>query len=136
MYAIVHFVIIESKKFHVSSISGKGRPLIKRKCRKYLGCFKDDGRRILPRAFVNMRFNNPRRCSRHCRLNGYKYSGVQYKTQCFCGKEMAERARRLSYRRCNMKCPGNRNRRCGGSWAMNIYQNSGSPCKNIAFTTN
>ena len=112
-----------------SFLIGQQAAAVVRNCRKHLGCYKDDGRRILPKAFVNLSRNSPRKCSRHCRRNQYQFSGVQYTTQCFCGSKIAERAKKISYRRCNRNCPGKRNQKCGGTWAMNVYSGSGRPCK-------
>ena len=123
------FCYLTNELINLLLLTGREKVAIDRKCRKHLGCYKDDGRRILPKAFVNLSKNSPRKCSRHCRRNGYGFSGVQYRTQCFCGKELAERARKhSSYRRCNYPCPGNKDVKCGGSWAMNVYSGSGRPC--------
>ena len=91
-----------------------------RRIRCSLGCYKDDGKRILPKAFINIAKNTPRACAKHCRREGYSLSGVQYTRQCFCGKRLASRAFLIDPSRCNHKCPGNRSKNCGGTWAMNV----------------
>lgn len=53
------------------------------------------------------------------------YRGHHIFRQCFCGNELPKRAVRISSKRCNMKCPGNKNGNCGGTWAMNVYLSHG-----------
>ena len=90
------------------------------KIRCPLGCYKDSGRRILPKSFVNLSRNTPWKCARHCNQEGYSLSGVQYRTQCFCGRSLPRRAYLIPSSKCNMKCPRNKNKICGGTWAMNV----------------
>ena len=97
-----------------------GKPRPKRRLRCGLGCYGDSRKRILPKAFRNDNKNSPRRCAKYCLRKGYRYSGVQYRRECFCGKRLPGRAKRIKGSRCNMKCPGNKRKRCGGSWAMNV----------------
>ena len=107
-----------------------------RRIRCPLGCYKDFGKRILPKAFINISRNTPVKCSNHCKKEGYPLSGVQYRTQCFCGRRLPARAFLINPGRCNMKCPGNKNKRCGGSWAMNVTRTrtgKSAKCLNFNF---
>ena len=91
-------------------------------CRRHLGCYKDDPKRILPKAYVSLGKNSPALCAKHCRFEGYPLSGVQAGRQCFCGKSLPPRAKTIAKTRCNHQCPGNNKKWCGGGWAMNVYR--------------
>ena len=106
--------------------SGKCKIAPAKGCTKHLGCFQDDGKRILPKAYIASGKNTPMKCARHCKKRGFPFSGVQAGSQCFCGKEIAARAKKIRRTRCNSICPGNRSKWCGGGWAMNIYRNTGN----------
>ena len=87
-----------------------------------LGCFKDSPNRLLKKRLRNDNQNTPKRCARFCLRKGYKVSGVQYTRECFCGRRLPSRAKKISSGNCNHKCPGNKSKKCGGSWAMNIVR--------------
>lgn len=87
----------------------------------YLGCFKDTSQRDLPSAFVSRGTMNVGQCKSHCQKGGFRFAGVQYGRQCFCGNTHG-RYGRVPEHKCNMRCAGNRNQTCGGSWHNNIYR--------------
>ncbi len=94
----------------------------------YLGCFKDQGdpyglrgRDLAAFGFGSDRMT-PTLCMRECARRGYRYAGVQYSSQCFCGNSYGKYGRATN---CNMKCTGDKNQTCGGSWANNIYNVTG-----------
>lgn len=53
-------------------------------------------------------------------LTGYKYAGVQYATQCFCGNEFDQYGE-VDRSECSATCRGNRNQKCGGTWRNSVY---------------
>lgn len=82
------------------------------------GCFKDSRRRTLPyRLGLNAELVTPRNCARECSLKGYKYAGLQYSYQCFCGDKLPSNG---GYG-CNKKCKGNEKAKCGGNWRNSIW---------------
>ena len=86
---------------------------------KYMGCWKDFPRRVLPR-FVGQLGSNDR-CIRKCRANGYTFAGSQYGGECFCGNSL-KRSKKLPESRCRKKCRRDRSQTCGGTWASSIYR--------------
>ena len=84
-------------------------------------CYIDDATRILKKLVGEFRDNTPSKCKSECGKRGYSLAGVQAGRQCFCGNNMAFRARTAPSKDCNRKCPGDGNAFCGGSWRMNIY---------------
>ncbi|AEA34567.1 WSC domain-containing protein [Hippea maritima] len=94
----------------------------------YLGCFKDQGdpfglrgRDLAAFGFRSDRMT-PNLCMRECARRGYRYAGVQYSGYCFCGNRYARFGRATN---CNMRCTGDSNKICGGSWANDVYDVSG-----------
>ena len=59
----------------------------------YLGCYKDDTNRRFdwPSGYVHKVPNyNTAECVRLCVERNYKYMGLQYDTECFCGNDIAK----------------------------------------------
>ena len=54
-------------------------------------------------------------------LSGYRYFGLQYGTQCFCGNSFGRYGRSPNLKDCNKPCPANRNEICGGTWRNSMY---------------
>ena len=54
-------------------------------------------------------------------LSGYRYFGLQYGTQCFCGNSFGRYGRSPNQGECNKPCPANRNEICGGTWRNSVY---------------
>merc|ERR1719431_1115250 len=66
----------------------------------------------------------PELCQRICFVdNSYKYAGVQYAYQCFCGNVEPPATKLLPRSHCSSPCAGNSDKMCGGSWKMNVYKN-------------
>jgi hypothetical protein len=91
---------------------------------RYLGCFKDQGDptgtagRDLSGFVVNDPQMTTDKCVSLCRDKGFKFAGTQYSSWCFCGNAYGKSGKASN---CNMKCSGNSNQICGGSWANSIY---------------
>jgi len=87
-----------------------------------LGCFADDAARVLNGTSADFGSRNtPVYCQSWCATSGYKYSGVQYSTQCFCGNEYNTLGA-LPASDCNMPCGGDASKTCGGAYANNVYE--------------
>ncbi|VDI62853.1 Hypothetical predicted protein, partial [Mytilus galloprovincialis] len=87
----------------------------------YIGCYKDDGNRLLKyKIKVIGNYITLAKCRDNCK--GYKYSGLQYRTQCFCGNKLANKQYpRVPESDCNMACADETNRMCGGGYRNSIY---------------
>ena len=61
--------------------------------------------------------------SRYCHVvwvTGYKYAGMQYGIECWCG-DTVRSTRRVSDGKCDMPCPGNSEQYCGGFLLVSVY---------------
>ena len=87
--------------------------------KSFLGCFKDSNNRDLS----GFSFKSPRMtkklCMDTCRGKGFKYAGLQYSQQCFCGNSYGKLGKSDN---CKMPCSGNKGEICGGSWANSVYR--------------
>jgi Domain of unknown function (DUF1996)/WSC domain len=75
-------------------------------------------------------------CMNFCQ--GYKYAGLEYGSECFCGNALAsDRAPKPGILgQCNMKCAGDNGEYCGGGLAMSLYQkcDGSGDCSNAQFS--
>ena len=51
---------------------------------------------------------------------GYKYAGLQYSNQCWCGNSTAYS--KYGQTGCDETCPGNSEQICGGSFYNSVYK--------------
>ncbi len=93
----------------------------------YLGCFLDNNAPGKPRDLSGFEWSNGQmtnqQCVSSCRERGFAYAGTQYGSYCFCGNSYG-RYGSLSGgegRKCDMRCGGDGNQICGGSWANSVY---------------
>ncbi|XP_013172151.1 PREDICTED: xylosyltransferase oxt [Papilio xuthus] len=91
---------------------------------KYYGCYLDEKKlRILSSFYGNYATtNSPEFCVDICMQAGFPYAGVQYASECFCGDVIPPESAKTMEGSCNMKCPGNSTKICGGYFTMNIYE--------------
>lgn len=96
----------------------------------YLGCFLDNNVPGRPRDLSGAEWTNGQmtnqQCVSSCRERGFAYAGTQYGSYCFCGNSYG-RYGSLSGgegRKCDMRCSGDGNQICGGSWANSVYSTS------------
>ncbi|CAC5379818.1 unnamed protein product [Mytilus coruscus] len=87
----------------------------------YIGCYKDDSNRHLKYKISNLGNSiTLAKCREHCK--GYKYTGLQWRTYCLCGNELANKQYpRIPESDCNMACAGEKNRMCGSGYRNSIY---------------
>ncbi|CAO1625703.1 unnamed protein product [Sympodiomycopsis kandeliae] len=89
-----------------------------------LGCFRDDagfnGPRSLPSARISEGIMTQEYCANHCGQQGFKYSGTEYGSECYCGASLPS----TKAENCNVQCAGNPSEMCGGSWALNVFDNT------------
>lgn len=90
---------------------------------RLVGCFMDSGElRLLSGAHMTLPdTNSPRRCLNMCLQLGFKFAGVEYGIECFCGNRQPEKSKEASENECLSSCPGGKLRRCGGNWRLLIY---------------
>lgn len=92
----------------------------------YSGCFRDQGNSALafdPRlSRDNM---TVAQCIAECKGNGYRYAGLEYYGECFCGSTV--NGEQIEEAECNTPCSGNKSENCGGNNALSIYQDPTFP---------
>lgn len=85
---------------------------------RYIGCFRDSGKRDLDGPTNYDGKMTPQLCVATCRQAGFTYAGVQYAGHCFCGNKYGAHG---VAQNCDTKCTGSRDEICGGTWANSIY---------------
>ena len=86
-------------------------------------CFEDlkDGIRVFPHQAHSSDKNTIPFCKKACLVQGYKYAGVEFAKECFCGNKLPSTiAPKQSD--CNMDCTGDKSQKCGGGNRMNVYK--------------
>jgi uncharacterized caspase-like protein len=85
---------------------------------RYIGCFRDSGKRDLDGPTSYDGKMTPQLCVATCAKAGFAYAGVQYAGHCFCGNTYGAHG---AAQNCDTKCTGDRDQICGGTWANAIY---------------
>lgn len=92
----------------------------------YAGCFSDLSS---PRALL---FSGPstsnmtvETCVAFCKGNDYKYAGLEYYKECFCG--VSVNGPQVNESSCSFPCTGDKTETCGGNDFINIYQDTTFP---------
>jgi hypothetical protein len=64
-------------------------------------------------------------CLNFCQAAGFQYAGVEYSRECYCGSSLVNGASLTAPSNvfCSMSCAGASSQPCGGSGALNLYQN-------------
>ncbi|VVC39997.1 Hypothetical protein CINCED_3A002549 [Cinara cedri] len=90
---------------------------------QYLGCFEENEKKRIFNSYSNsFSMNTPAFCSSLCFKYGYSYSGVTYKSECYCGNlPPSKQFTKLEDKQCNTKCSGDANQFCGGGWRMGVF---------------
>jgi len=92
---------------------------------KHIGCYADQFRRDLAGYYFDMTLTNtPQACMKACNSVYYKYAGVQYNYQCWCGNSYNNYGPAYN---CHLTCPNSTNDGdllllCGGAWSNDIYE--------------
>lgn len=60
-------------------------------------------------------------CVGFCKDSGYRYAGLEYSTECYCGAIIAATAAKAVDGDCRMLCGGDPYAYCGGSGRLNVY---------------
>ncbi|VDI14319.1 Hypothetical predicted protein [Mytilus galloprovincialis] len=94
----------------------------------YIGCYQDHSKRILPKAVLKDKSMTVQKCRQFCGKKGFKYAGVEYGIECFCGDVLRKNKKRKESD-CKMPCSGNKQQICGGTWRISIYTGKPGSCK-------
>ena len=85
-------------------------------------CAVDHSDRLLDDSTNFPRKNTQELCKEHCNAKNYRFAGVQFGSQCFCGNTAPPFSAVAPEEECNKVCPGDQNQMCGGTWRMNVFQ--------------
>ncbi|XP_054269533.1 uncharacterized protein LOC128990907 isoform X2 [Macrosteles quadrilineatus] len=90
---------------------------------KYLGCFNDINNQIFGHShkYTFDKTNTPRRCMNFCLQLGFRYSGVEYGKECFCGNEKPNTNLAVNQEDCSKPCSGDAVESCGADWRLAVY---------------
>jgi len=75
-------------------------------------------------------------CMGICQNSGYRYTGIEFGQECWCGNSFLNGAMPVPAASCSMTCAGDKTQTCGGNLFMNVYQNGcGAPTTPQALST-
>ncbi|KXT06039.1 hypothetical protein AC578_1337 [Pseudocercospora eumusae] len=89
----------------------------------YWGCWSDQSPKTLPNMTYTSNDNTIEKCTKTCAEGGNTMAGLEYGTQCFCGKSLGYLATQVIESSCSFACPGNSNETCGGSGRLSLFSN-------------
>uniref|UniRef100_A0A8W8I6X5 WSC domain-containing protein n=1 Tax=Magallana gigas TaxID=29159 RepID=A0A8W8I6X5_MAGGI len=90
--------------------------------KEFVGCYIDQKARILGEKMTSHTAMTVNSCRKTCSDLNFKYYGVEYISQCFCGYDLIH-AIKVSEEDCLTPCAGDRTQACGGSWRIAVYEN-------------
>jgi hypothetical protein len=91
----------------------------------YQGCYNDStsSRSLQGGPFyydsANMTIKS---CAAYCAASNSNYFGVEYFSECYCGKVLASESTLQATSDCSYLCSGNSEEYCGGSNRLNLYE--------------
>jgi hypothetical protein len=98
----------------------------------FSGCHSESssGRALSGSSYSDGKNMTLENCAAFC--NGYKYFGIEYSAECYCGSYFGSGSAVIADSSCPMTCSGNPLELCGGSGALSVYQlNSDAPVSTI-----
>ncbi|KAL2060445.1 hypothetical protein VTL71DRAFT_9476 [Oculimacula yallundae] len=97
-----------------------------------LGCYTDDEN---PRTLANRipvsggeEATTIEKCQTTCWSSGYKYAGVEFGGECYCGNAIKNLPldKAVAAQECNVPCKGNKSQMCGGPSKIHIFEGKGT----------
>ncbi|KAL8818955.1 MAG: hypothetical protein Q9223_002519 [Gallowayella weberi] len=92
----------------------------------FQGCYPElaKGRLMAGASFSNRTGMTVERCVNFCAATGAQYAGVEFASECYCGKPPPSGYLSVDASRCNLVCTGNSREFCGAKNVLNIYANT------------
>lgn len=106
---------------------------------QYIGCYRDEMaspsvRDLQGQLLLDEFHNSPAWCAAQCADprrgggKGFKYFGLQYGSECWCGNSYGRHGKAESEEKCQLTpCSGDRNQKCGGELANAVYEITSAP---------
>jgi hypothetical protein len=93
----------------------------------YVSCFMEPQTgRALPDKLWSDPGMTAAKCTQYCQDAGYAWAGLEYGTECWCGKGLTQGLQDASdpgcAMQCNMQCGGDGTQICGGAGAVTVYK--------------
>jgi hypothetical protein len=86
------------------------------------GCIQEVSGRALTGLRVDYTDMTIDKCTAACAQAGFKFAGVEYGQECYCGNTLVNGASLSSTSgQCYMDCPGDASMKCGGPNAIQLY---------------
>ncbi|KFZ02255.1 hypothetical protein V500_00331 [Pseudogymnoascus sp. VKM F-4518 (FW-2643)] len=79
-----------------------------------LGCYTDTTNSRTLRTSLNLGGNTNQKCQNACYNAGFKYSGTEFGSQCFCDSSIQASGALVTDGSCNKACAGDDSQICGG----------------------
>lgn len=93
---------------------------------EYKGCYTDRGDKHTLTGKVEYASDmTHEKCGAFCGRYGYRFFGVEYGSQCFCGVDIKDIAEERPIEECSTKCGGDSSQRCGAPDRLGIFETSG-----------
>ncbi|OAF57262.1 hypothetical protein VC83_04669 [Pseudogymnoascus destructans] len=101
----------------------------------YKGCYVDSvAARVLSGSAYNSDSQTEGACASYCGTKGFKYAGVEYGVECYCGNVLTVAAAEAEAD-CAMACAGNADELCGGPNRINVFENTATSATSPATTS-
>ncbi|KAK1982637.1 WSC domain-containing protein [Colletotrichum cereale] len=90
---------------------------------KFLGCQTEGANgRALTGKFTAADTMTVENCASFCSVDGWRFMGIEYGRECFCGNSTNAGSVPAPLRECNMLCMGNKYQYCGAGSRLDLYQ--------------
>jgi hypothetical protein len=103
----------------------------------YAGCYTDppqtSERALLYNSDLDQNTITVEKCVAFCKGNGYRYAGVEYGNECWCGASV--NGVETAESNCAYSCSGQANETCGGNYYISVYQDPTFPEESPVSTT-
>ena len=114
--AMAAVTLVHATEIHLPSCLSTFQPFL------YSGCYQEvDGTHILPyRSDASADTMTVESCVAECKGNGYRYAGLVYFGNCYCGQTVIGPS--VDESECSYPCKGNSSEICGGNNIFSVYQ--------------
>ncbi|KAB5558603.1 WSC domain-containing protein [Coniochaeta sp. 2T2.1] len=113
------FTYVQATHIDLPACTAPFRPFV------YSGCFADNTASGATLSFHSDadRYNmTVEGCMAECKGNGFRYAGLEYYGECYCGNSVNGPS--VDESKCNYPCTGNKSEVCGGSNIISVYQDT------------
>jgi len=85
-------------------------------------CVEQPRNKLLPYHSYGNSSNTPDMCIASCAEDRYKFAGVKWSKECWCGDTEPPQSSYTAAAQCNMPCSGDETLMCGGGSVLNLYK--------------